>query len=379
MKNRGYLVIGVLAVALALVALPGSASAGPGKKELRVGPGQQYATIQGAVHAAKPGDKIVVYPGTYEEDVFVLKDHLEIVAKGDGVDVVPTASPAAFSVFADHVTIRGFRIGFGGSNLQCAVGIYFEGSHNRFADNFFYQADSCLGINVLASRPNNGGSNFNVIEHNTIFHADLGIIIDALAPDAVNRGNVIRDNIILEIYTTPIGIANAVDFEISGNRIDRAARSCILVGTMPDSVMPQGHHTIARNTMGYCGEKAIRLYTEPGGDLSHNRIIENAVVSGCGGSCIGLEPGEGGTVSHNEVAGNTIVSAQRNGVFLWPGADHNRILRNDVSNSQWVGILVEGDDNLIERNCAYDNVLGNFGDGGNGNTWRRNTCGPKTK
>jgi len=41
---------------------------------LRVGPGQQYATIQSAVDAARTGDAILVYPSTYKESVSVNKN-----------------------------------------------------------------------------------------------------------------------------------------------------------------------------------------------------------------------------------------------------------------------------------------------------------------
>ncbi len=48
------------------------------KKHLTVGTGKQYATIQAAVDAAKDGDVIEVYPGTYTEAVSVTEKTLTI-------------------------------------------------------------------------------------------------------------------------------------------------------------------------------------------------------------------------------------------------------------------------------------------------------------
>jgi len=44
-----------------------------------------YSTIQAAVDAASPGDTIIVYPGTYNENVDVNKDHLTIKSE-NGAD-----------------------------------------------------------------------------------------------------------------------------------------------------------------------------------------------------------------------------------------------------------------------------------------------------
>jgi hypothetical protein len=131
MNSRALSIAGVL-LAVLVLALPVSA-AGPGNV-LTVGFGQQYATIQAAVDAAKPGSRILVYPGTYHENVTVAISKLRILSQGDGVLVVPDEMhKAGFLVQADHVTVQGFDIAFG---TNCASGIKFEGSHNIFADNY---------------------------------------------------------------------------------------------------------------------------------------------------------------------------------------------------------------------------------------------------
>ena len=65
-----------------------------------------YPTIQAAVDAASPGDTIIVYPGTYTENVDVNKDHLTIQSeKGAEKTIVQAANPDdhVFEVTADYV------------------------------------------------------------------------------------------------------------------------------------------------------------------------------------------------------------------------------------------------------------------------------------
>jgi hypothetical protein len=211
MNKRSLSGAGVLVMVLALtLTLP--VSAGGKGNDLTVGPGQQYATIQAAVDAARQGSRILVYPGNYNEDVSVTTNNLQILAQGDGVVVVPSQMhTGGFTVQADHVTIRGFEIAFG---RNCASGIRFEGSHNTFADNYIYLDGTCMGVNALVCRDRDGGSDDNVIERNTIFHSDLGIVITAETPDAINKGNIIRDNTILHVDQTPIVVENGSGFGV---------------------------------------------------------------------------------------------------------------------------------------------------------------------
>jgi hypothetical protein len=67
---------------------------------LQVGPGKPYATIQSAVEAASPGDTVKVYPGTYDEQVFINKD-LNLQGYGDRTVIKPSSN----GILAQHYTI----------------------------------------------------------------------------------------------------------------------------------------------------------------------------------------------------------------------------------------------------------------------------------
>jgi|GEM_PF-2636680 len=402
MKIRTLSSLVVLVVALMVLTIPVSA-AGKGNT-LRVGPGQEYATIQAAVDAAKQGSKILVYPDTYDEAVSITTDNLEIVAQGDGVIVEPPQGwlPAGFDVHADRVTIRGFEIAYG---ADCAAGIAFEGSHNTFADNYIYLNATCFGVNALVCRDPDGGSDYNTIEGNTIHQADLGIEIQAATEDAINRGNVIRDNTLEHVDGLGIGVEGGSGFLITGNSIAGPVDGiCIAIGTGFGNAIAQGHHTVVKNTMGYCKGNGISLYAAPGGTLTHNRVANNTVQT-CGADCIALEAGAEATLTHNAVVdneasfsgicgiklgaydpgdapgasvsdslvGGNTVYRNLSGVCLTPGAVKNRVLKNVAQDQTSDGFVVAGDGNMLMGNTAHSNDWAGIQVQGKNNTIISNT------
>jgi len=88
---------------------------------LTVGPGQQYSTIQSAVNDAQPGDTILVYSGTYREQVTsvrsgIANNYIIIKAAESGVIVDGEGTRAAFVIKGDYgaphqyIIIDGFKI-----------------------------------------------------------------------------------------------------------------------------------------------------------------------------------------------------------------------------------------------------------------------------
>jgi parallel beta-helix repeat protein len=319
----------------------------------------------------------------------------------------PTDDEAGFVVLADNVTIRGFNIGFGGG---CFAAILFRGSHNTFADNYMFQDASCLGINAINGRSLTGGNDYNVIEGNTIYHADIGIAIDA-GSGFLNTGNIIRDNLISAIYTTAIGIENGDRFLVSGNRITGGSGFCINVGTVDEGKQPtQGHHTIVGNYVEACSQEGIVVYANPLAVMTGNRIAGNTIL-GCSTRCIALTAWPGATNSNNEVSSNSVspsattlpapadgivleaypagavnnnliqdnrVSFGGNGIRLTQGADKNRISKNEVRTNLNDGIVVAGSNNSIVGNVVKDNRLWDLADAGLDNRWVNNTYDTKS-
>lgn len=357
------LVILVFAAVLAIT-LPTSVSARG--RILKVGLDKPYQTIQAAVDDAKWGDTILVHEGYYEESVLVTTDNLKIIAR-DGVTVFsPNGGTAAITVQANRVTLRGFDELTG--IMDCVPGIQFEGSYNIFRDNII-NPGSCPGVNALVCRDNDGGSNYNRIENNTIMHADLGIVMTSDNSAALNVGNIIRNNTINSISQTGIAIENGLGFNVSGNTIPVSITGhCISV--IGDNNTPQGRHRITNNNVANCAGYGVALWADYATTLSHNRIDKNEVSFSTNG--INLYAAPDATVSHTLIEGNTVYHNRENGIVLEPGADRNILSGNDVVTNPIDGIQVNGNDNKIIQNTSLGNGIWDLADWGTGNIWLGN-------
>ena len=400
LSSLGMLVVVLMLLALAM-AMPASA-AGEGNI-LRVGPGQEYATIQAAVDAARQGSRILVYPRIgvdperYEESVAVTTNNLQIIAQSGDVVVSPPQGRPGFDVNADHVTVRGFEI----VGAVCASGITFQGSHNTFAENTIHFFQGPCNPTAIQCIDTDGGSDYNTIENNSVSGADgtgvaYGIFVSA-SSEALNKGNIIKDNTIVDADSRGIYVGNGTGFQISGNQLEHIhTGDCILVEASNSA--PQGEHRILKNTMFSCAGHGISLSASPGTVLAHNRIADNRIDK-CGQDCLALKAGSGAALTHNQVMSNTVGDSFANGVLLsagqdaavnenlilgnlvymsmidgislTAGSDHNRILNNNVQESHKVGVSVAGDYNLIVGNWIWNNAM-NLEDTGVGNKWRNN-------
>ena len=195
-------------------------------------PKADFTTIQAAVTAAAAGDTILVCAGTYHERVSITTSGLTLRAKGAPGDVVIDADLLGHGIRitgANGVTIEGFTVREGHDNdiflvnanantirkniLTAAVHDPLELFNSD--DNLIEQNLSIdnLGVNAcgifLA-----GGSDRNVVRHNTLINNEWGIQIGGsndnviFENDAVgNRGNGIRN------------VGNASGTVIDGNRV----------------------------------------------------------------------------------------------------------------------------------------------------------------
>ncbi len=84
------------------------------------GTGGCFATIQAAINAANPGDQVIVYPGTYDEDVNVNKAGLKLNSTaGAGSTNIrgPIGGPGTtVQITASNVTVGGFTVTRLGNN-----------------------------------------------------------------------------------------------------------------------------------------------------------------------------------------------------------------------------------------------------------------------
>jgi parallel beta-helix repeat protein len=133
--------------------------------------GDEYFTsIQAAVDSAKDGDKIVVCPGTYVENIIVGKSLTIRSENGSYSTIVRAKKPDkdVFEVTADYVNISGFTVN-GATEGGLASGIHL------------HYADYCNISNNNCSNNNNGiyadYSSNNIIIDNICYNNAKGILL----------------------------------------------------------------------------------------------------------------------------------------------------------------------------------------------------------
>ena len=188
--------MGELVVSLALLAgLMPQTPTGP----ILVEPGRAVPTLTAALRLAKPGDTILVLPGTYAEPRIVVAVPVTILGRGN-----PTfdgqGAHEILTVTADRVTIRGLTLrNVGHSYTEDRAAIRLEGvrgctvSGNRIVEAFFgiYAArssDCVITDNILEGRGGAQTTSGNAIH---LFQSD-GFTV------ARNRIHGHRDGIYLE-------------------------------------------------------------------------------------------------------------------------------------------------------------------------------------
>jgi parallel beta-helix repeat protein len=260
-----------------------------------------YSTIQAAVNDASSGDTIIVYPGTYTENVSVNKDHLTIQSQ-NGADstITQAANPNdhVFEVTADYVNISGFTIkgatGKNGVYLKSAQ--YCDVSNNDISNNYngvcLYTAshnkimNNNVSNNVGAFGTNNprGGvylynSNGNKITHNDLSHNQDGIVLKGSS----NENDVEHNNVKSNDYW---GI-----------------------------ILENSHNNkIASNTVNENGWGGIRLKASS----SNNNIIRNSVSKESRGIYLG--DSNNNCIYLNNFVGNSINADSASSSNIWNSA-----------------------------------------------------------
>lgn len=182
---------------------------------------EEFETIQAAVDASRPGDLILIAPGTYEESVVVDDQHPNIVIRGkdrnkvvlDGdnrlVDGIKVTAPG---VAVENLTVHSYMVngvvwssegsyadegrqleGWRGSYLTVynngLYGVYaFGASHGRF-DHIYASGHPDSGIYIGRCKPCNA-----LVTDSTVERNHVGIELTNASGNVVVRGNLARRN-----------------------------------------------------------------------------------------------------------------------------------------------------------------------------------------
>jgi PGF-pre-PGF domain-containing protein len=189
-----------------------------------------FTSIQAAVNAANPGDKIIVKPDTYVEDIIINKNLTIVSESGNPSDTIIKSAKGSddiFSVWSNGVSIKGFSINgakyagihlFGVtecnitnnnlSNNGCGIDLYMFSSGNTLDNNRI--SDSVTGISLgdswFNSLRNNSFSNCssaislfdsrnNTVQNNIIFNNSEGISLIGESNSNTLKSNIVYSNL----------------------------------------------------------------------------------------------------------------------------------------------------------------------------------------
>jgi nitrous oxidase accessory protein len=193
---------------------------------------KSYESIQEAINSASVGDEILVYPGTYYENIVVDKRLDLIGLKNPVIDAGGDyVKGPGVTILADGVLMKGFIIrnstNTAGDPLSGA-GILVRSNNNTLNGNIL-ENNYRSGIKVL------GGYN-NSITNNSIYSNFEGILVSDSHRNKI-ESNRINNNNDVGIFFKGTSEQNLVKYNI----IDNNSRGILLIDA--------GHNDITKNTV----------------------------------------------------------------------------------------------------------------------------------
>jgi len=360
-------------------------------------PQADFNSIQAAVVASQPGDKILVCPGIYAESVVITtpKSDLRIEAQAAPGEVVLQGTAAqeygfyllnTTGVLVQGFTVKGYRQanirieGDGGNTLRKNItteavidGIELINSDANVVEqntSFANQGPRSDGIFVtgpLVGGQFQIGSKDNVIRHNETFgNGQHGIHLFRTRSGNVVFGNSSHDNRGRGIQITQSNEENVIEnnyvFE-NGSLI--LPFPPIMGGGIGILVVNSTLVTVKSNRSERNRANGIALNTAGNNVVTNNRSDSNRTAG------IALNGASANLVEQNEVFGNT-----EDGIRLVNNSDSNTVQLNHARRNGRDGIRVDAlsGENTIERNVMLENAEHDAHDDGTENDWINNKC-----
>jgi parallel beta-helix repeat protein len=330
--------------ASALVAL--FVAAGASAATLKVP--QQFATIQGAVDAADPGDVIQVAKGIYSENVSIsAKNGLTLVGKPGAIIDAGSADDGVSITGSQSIAIRGLTVrnsgtsaGFlliGGTDVeirQCTIeGVFGHG----------ILVDSTSNVRLLDNQVTAAGEDGILVDTNTAL-VQGNTIRGSAGPNVRVLGsfNTVQDNTLQASASDSITVGNgggtSTGFNlIAGNRVLEPSpidpEDGILLLTSPNT-------WIVDNTVTAMSAEGIEVVG------SEETVVQGNTVKKC------LQNGIEIRSPNVALLDNAVKADGQNGVFLDTLATDTYAFANVVKKSASAGFLVGADDCVLVQNSA---------------------------
>jgi parallel beta-helix repeat protein len=386
MRGRFGVVVAAVGATM-VVAAPAMANGGGGGRERLVDndkvqcPKAQYVKIQDAVNAAQPGDRIVVCPGTYPEQVTIPagKDRIALISKQVWKAIIQAPTPmlppnAIVRVNgAKDVGIAAFTIQGPGTipgELQWGVRVDSGGSAAILGNHITHIRDNPFsggqhGIGVLVGRASEATTGSALISANLIDDYQKGGIV---VSNAGSRGTISYNRIkgvgpSSTIAANGVQISSGADGNVNHNDVSGNVYTPATFQSIGIFSFSPGKLVVEDNV----------VHDNDGGIVSYsgnaNTFIRENSSSSNTYDGIELDFGDGTTVRKNRTFENGL-----DGVGVYQGETNALILANRSTDNTEDGLLAyvdAGPDNVFRDNVALRNATFDCEDqqGGTTQTW----------
>ncbi|UCE39134.1 MAG: right-handed parallel beta-helix repeat-containing protein [Thermoplasmata archaeon] len=297
-----------------------------------------YPTIQDAINAAKDGDTVYVFSGTYYENVLVNKT---INLTGENRDnTIIDVSDGVVRITSDYVNVSGFTI----TGATTTTGIIIESDYDTIAGNKF----STTEIGIYISRSNG----INVMDNNMF---DNGIYIEGDSLEHWNTHNIDISNTVNDrpIHywkdrtegMVPFDAGQVILANCTNVNVEAQAITNVYVGI---SLGFSFNNNIINNGVSLCRNAySIYLYHSSGNNIVGNFVQNNAGIG------LYLHHSNG-----NNISGNTFINNSVYGIHLI-NSDGNYIMGNILDNNEYHFIYLSySSSNNISGNTISNNQYG---------------------
>jgi len=347
-----------------LTVLDGTAAAGPVHSTWYVdaaGSGN-YTTIQDAVNNSSSGDKIIVYPGMYNESVDVNVANMSILSySGNPEDTIVRhiGSGCNFFINASNVTISGFNIT--GTN---STGVYMSGFSGANISNNKFSGIGC-GVQMESS------TNCTLINNTVNDSAQYGFYLQSSSNCTVVN-NTVSNTTSFGIYLLSAGNCTLTSNTVSDTDSDgvRLVNSnyCIMANNIASNTSEAGSYlynsdscNFTSNTVSNISLSGIYLYDSSSCTLAGNTVsstdyygiyLDSSSNCNLASNVVSDTYYEGIYLSNSNsctLASNTISNTE-DGIYLYYSSNCN-LTSNNISNIY--------DDGIYMYDCSSCNLSGN--------------------
>lgn len=308
-----------------------------------------FDEIQDAIDAASAGDRIVVYEGTYYENL-IINTKLDIFGEDRDITIINGGGSGDVVTISNQVNISHFTIKNSGSNHGNAV-VKVNSGNSIITDNiisygeigiFVSNSDNNLIYdNIIENNDDDGiqlnQSDNNDITYNTVTDNANGMFLYSSSDNTIDN-NAFQDNAVNGIFLNETSNNNNI---IDNNFSDNTQNGIYLNDHC-------NYNIISTNQIHSNGDSGIRLENSSLNTLSNNYNINSNTNYGI--MIVG---------SSNTVQSNVVKYNEEHGMFLFAD-DNNTITDNTISGNTHDGIRLY---NSTKDSIYRNEISGNSGYG----------------